>query len=198
VLLAISLSLKPGDSSFYLLTGLLAAVWIVGGFASGPIHLGQLTVYLGKDRVRGELRRPIITPILLGLVISAIFVVGALIVREIPPLREITENVLAHAREGSMPLIVATTLVNGVAEEIFFRGAVFPALPIKGRIAFTTLIYALATAATGNPMLVFAAATLGVLLALQRMATGGVLASSLTHVTWSAIMLVALPPLFPH
>ena len=53
----------------------------------------------------------------------------------------------------------------------------------------------LVTVATGNPMLVFAALTLGTVLALQRRASGGILAPMLTHVTWSAIMLFALPSL---
>jgi uncharacterized protein len=47
-------------------------------------------------------------------------------------------------------------------------------------------------------MLVFAALTLGLVLGLQRRASGGILAPILTHVTWSTTMLYALPPLFPH
>ena len=49
--------------------------------------------------------------------------------------------------------------------------------------------------ATGNVMLVFAAAVLGVLVGLQRRVSGGVLAPMLTHVTWSLGMLFILPPL---
>lgn len=49
---------------------------------------------------------------------------------------------------------------------------------------------------TGNPMLVFAAVTLGFVLALQRRASGGILGPVLTHVTWPLVMLFALPPLF--
>jgi membrane protease YdiL (CAAX protease family) len=45
-------------------------------------------------------------------------------------------------------------------------------------------------------MLVFAALTLGVVFGLQRRASGGILAPMITHVTWSMIMLFALPPLF--
>jgi uncharacterized protein len=60
----------------------------------------------------------------------------------------------------------------------------------------STGIYAVVTVATGNPMLVFAALTLGLVLGLQRRASGGILAPMLTHVTWSVIMLLALPPLF--
>ena len=49
----------------------------------------------------------------------------------------------------------------------------------------STRIYALATVAGGNPVLVFAAAVLGAVVGLQRRAGGGVLAPILTHITWS-------------
>lgn len=80
-LLGISLSVKPGDPLFYTLTIALALVWIVGGFLSGPLHLGRIPF-------RGHLRRPILTPIAIGLAAGGVFVVGALIVREIPPDRK--------------------------------------------------------------------------------------------------------------
>ena len=45
-------------------------------------------------------------------------------------------------------------------------------------------------------MLGFAAVILGTVCALQRRATGGVLAPVLTHLVWGLIMVLALPPLF--
>ncbi|MGI8882027.1 MAG: CPBP family intramembrane glutamic endopeptidase [Jatrophihabitans sp.] len=189
VLLGLSLSIRPGDSSFYSLTGALALVWIAGGLASGPLHLGSI-------EWRGALRRPIITPVLIGLIAAAVFVLGALVVREIGPLRDYTENILAHAREGFLPLVALATIVNGIAEEVFFRGALFAAIGRRYPVPISTAVYAVATLATGNPMLVFAALTLGVVLGLQRRASGGILAPMLTHVTWSVLMLLVLPPLF--
>jgi membrane protease YdiL (CAAX protease family) len=61
-------------------------------------------------------------------------------------------------------------------------------------VVISTVIYGLATVATANPMLVFAAVLLGAVLALERRASGGILAPILTHITWSMIMLFALPP----
>ncbi|RRQ25441.1 CPBP family intramembrane metalloprotease [Rhodococcus sp. Eu-32] len=188
-LLGVSLSVRPGDSAFYPLTLGLAAAWIVGGFASGPLHLGRI-------RFNESMRRPIITPIVIGLMAGAVFVVGALIVREIPPLADFTENVLAHARFGSLALIVFITLLNGVAEEIFFRGALYAAIGRNKAVVITTLVYTVVTLASGNPMLAFAAITLGFVLALQRRASGGILAPIITHVTWSTVMVFVLPPLF--
>jgi membrane protease YdiL (CAAX protease family) len=153
-------------------------------------------LHLGRISFRGELRRPVLTPVAIGLAAAAVFVLGALVVREIEPLRNFTENVLAHARYGSLPLVAVVTVLNGIAEETFFRGALFAALGNRHPVLASTAIYAVVTVASGNPMLVFAAATLGLVLGLQRRASGGILAPMLTHVTWSTAMLLVLPPLF--
>jgi membrane protease YdiL (CAAX protease family) len=188
VLLGISLSVRPGDNVFYVLTMLVAATWVVGALLSGPLHLGHIPF-------RDRLRRPVVTPIVTGLVLGAVFVAGALVVRELPPLRDLVNDVLAHARSGAVLPIVAVTVLNGVAEEVFFRGALFAAIGRSHAVLISTGVYAAATIATGNPMLVFAAALLGLVLGLQRRASGGILAPILTHITWSTTMLFALPAL---
>lgn len=188
-LLGLLLAIEPGDPKFYPLSLLVAVVWTVGGLASGPLHLG----WTGRE---GALRRPLLNGIALGLVAGAIFVAGALVVREIPPLRDFVSNVLAHEREGSALLIAAVTLLNGLAEEVFFRGALFAAIGRRHPVLISTVIYGLATVATRNPMLVFAAFLLGAVLGLERRASGGILAPMATHATWSVVMLVTLPPLF--
>ena len=188
--LGFALSVRPGDSSFYWWTSAVAVIWLLGGLLSGPLHLGHIPF-------RGELRRPVVTPIALGVVAGGIFLLGSLLVREIPPARDYVVNVLAHARRGSLPLVALVAVANGIAEEVFFRGAVFAAIGRKHAVPISTLVYTAATVATGNPTLVFAAATLGLVLGLQRRASGGILASTLTHVTWSMMMLFLLPLIFP-
>lgn len=164
-------------------------IWTIGAFASGPLHLGRIPC-------RGNLARPVGTPIAIGLIAAAVFVLGGLVVREVEALRALIDRVLDHARLGSLPLVVVLTLVNGLAEELFFRGALYAAIGRRRPVRVSTGIYTLATLATGNPMLVLAAALLGVVLGLQRRASGGILAPVLTHVSWSTVMVFALPPLF--
>jgi membrane protease YdiL (CAAX protease family) len=189
-LLGLSLSVRPGGAAFYPLTGAVAIIWAGGGLLSGPLRLGWV-------EADGQRRRPVLSALALGLLIAAIFVVGALIVREIPPLSHLTEHVLAHARKGFLPLVVLVTLLNAIAEEIFFRGALFAAIGPRHRVAICTVLYALVTLASGNLMLVFAALTLGVVLAGQRRASGGILAPMITHFVWSAVLVFALPAIFP-
>lgn len=187
-LLGFSLAIKPGDALFYPLTLAVAATWVAGGLLSGPLHLGY-------EIVRGAQRRPIVTPVVIGVIASVVFLAGALIVREIGPLRDYVVSVLEHARKGSLALVAFVTIVNGVAEEVFFRGALFAAIGRRHPVLISTILYACVTVATGNPMLVFAAVTLGTVLGLQRRASGGILASSITHVVWSTTMLFTLPAL---
>lgn len=189
--LGISLRIEPGSGWFYAATFALAAIWTVGALVSGPIHLGRIASWRDGDR----LIRPVLAPVLLGLGLSGLFVVGALVVREIPWLDRQVRSVVDFADQGSLPLLVLVTAINGVAEEIFFRGAVYAAVP-RYPVAWTTLAYVIATLATGNVMLAFAAILLGVVVGLQRRASGGVLAPILTHCTWSLSMLIVLPLLF--
>ena len=188
-LLGLSFSTEPGDAAFYPLTFALAATWVLGSFASGPLHLGHIVF-------RTQVRRPIVTPVVVGLLLAAMFVVGGLITREIPVLARFTNDVLGYAKAGSIWLVALVTLVNGVAEELFFRGALFAAIGRKHPVVISTLLYAVATVAGGNPVLVFAAAVLGLVTGLQRRAGGGVLAPILTHITWSLGMLLVLPHIF--
>jgi membrane protease YdiL (CAAX protease family) len=188
VVLGISLRIEPGSGWFYAGTLGLAAVWTLGAFLSGPLHLGRIAHREGP-------RRPVLAPILLGLGLAGVFLVGALAVRQIPFVDQQVGSVLDHAAEGSLPLLALITAVNGIAEELFFRGAAYAAVT-RHPVPVTTVAYAIATLATGNVMLSLAAVLLGVVVGLQRRASGGILGPVLTHVTWSQAMLFVLPAVF--
>jgi membrane protease YdiL (CAAX protease family) len=66
----------------------------------------------------------------------------------------------------------------------------------RRQVPLTTIAYTVATLATGNVMLGFAAIVLGFIVGLQRRASGGILAPILTHLVWSVTMLYALPAIF--
>jgi hypothetical protein len=80
---------------------------------------------------------------------------------------------------------------------MFYRGALYTALGRHQPLLISTLIYVIATLASSrNPMLAFAAIILGAVCALERRATGGVLAPILTHFVWTLVVLLGLPPVF--
>lgn len=189
VVLGFSLRRHPGESSFYWLTLLLAAVWTAGALSSGPLYLGGICW-------RGRNQRPVITGTAIGLLLGGVFVVGGLIVKEIHPVAALITRVLEYAHQGWYPVIVAITVVNAVAEEVFFRGALYSALRGRHPVLISTILYTAATMASGNPMLGFAAFILGTVCAFERRATGGVLAPMLSHFVWGLIMVLVLPPMF--
>jgi membrane protease YdiL (CAAX protease family) len=138
--------------------------------------------------------RPIVQSLALGGLLLATFLAGALVVARIPVLREPVDQLLDHARFGSVPVVLAITMFNGVVEELYFRGALYSAFPRTHAVAATTTLYALTTIGSGVPLLVFAAVVIGLVTALQRRVTGGVLGPMITHITWSSGMLLLLPP----
>jgi membrane protease YdiL (CAAX protease family) len=189
-LLGVSLSTKPGSTRFYVLTGAVAATWLAGGLASGPLHRGW-TGHPGR-----RMRRPVVTPVVTGAGAFGVFYGCALVARHIPILRRAIAGVLEYAQRGSTRSVLLTTLANGAAEEVFFRGAVYAAAGRRNQVALSTAAYALTTTATRNPALVLASVVMGTLFGLQRRATGGIQAPLLTHLTWSTLMVFGLPPLF--
>ena len=189
VLLGYSLRSRPGDQSFFVLAVSLGAVWTVGAFLSGPLHLGSINW-------RGRNQRPAITGISVGVLLGAVFLAGGLVAREIPPIADRITRVLEYTNHGHLGFIVLIALFNGVAEELFFRGALYTALGRFYPVAISTLLYVCASSASGNAMLGFAALILGTVCACERRATGGVLAPVLTHLVWGLIMVLALPPIF--
>ena len=121
-LLGVSLSRKPDSPSFYGLTLGVAATWVAGGLASGPLHLGWV------QTPRATLRRPLLTPVLGGVVAFGGFYAAALVAKRIPPLDAAITRVLRYAHQGRPGLVLTTALANGVAEEVFFRGALYAAV----------------------------------------------------------------------
>lgn len=189
VVLGFTVRIPPGDPLFYPAALLLAAVWTIGALVSGPLHLGR-----AHTRAGDRLARPVVQSLALGVLASGAFLAGALVVGRLPGLSGSADELLDHVRAGSLLAVLAVAAVNGVAEELCFRGAVYAAVPRRRAVAVSTVVYTLATLATGVTLLVVAAGVLGLLTALQRRVTGGVLGPMVTHVTWSTAMVLLLPP----
>lgn len=182
VLLGVTIRQPDDATAFYPLATTLAAVWLAGGLLSGPLHLGS----------RGD-RRQILGPVALAAAVFGVFVLGALVVQHIPALHHALTSVIGRADHQPLWALLLISVGNAVCEELFFRGAVYSSFSVHHPALWSTVVYIAVTAAAGNVMLVLAAAIMGTLFALERRATRGVLASTLTHVTWSVLMLTLLP-----
>ncbi|MGC3993455.1 MAG: CPBP family intramembrane metalloprotease [Propionicimonas sp.] len=188
-MLALTLRVPAGDPAFYGATLALGATWIIGGLLSGKLHLGTLPGTTGPRGTRGV----VLQGVALGALLLALFLAGAALVAPVQVLREPLVALLDHARYGGLPIVAALTALVAIGEEIFFRGALYAAVGDRQALLVTTLVYALTTIPSGMPLMVIAAALLGVVAGLQRRITGGVLGGVVTHLIWSLGLLFLLP-----
>jgi uncharacterized protein len=189
-LLAASLSARPGSGRFYLLTTGLAGTWAVGALGSGAVPLTA-----GHEPGSARLRA-VVLPMLTGAGAFGAFYAAARVARHVPALHQAIGGVLHYLEGGSTPLVLLIASANAVAEELYFRGALWSSAATSHPLTTTTLAYAATTAVTRNPALVLAGVATSMLFGLQRRASGSVVAPAITHVTWSLLMLCYLPPLF--
>jgi uncharacterized protein len=189
-LLRASFTARAGSRRFYLLTASLAGTWACGALGAGPIEWRGDGWRAGRAGAAGSL---IVVPAAAGAATFAVFYGAARVARRHHSLRRAIASVLRYADAGPGPLVVLIASGSAVAEELFFRGALWSGpRPLRT----TTFAYVASTAATGNPALVLAGLVTSVVFGWQRGATGGVVAPAVTHVAWSMLMLRFLPPLF--
>ena len=165
-MLAATLAVPTGSVAFTGLGLAVAATWLVGSLLSGPLHLGGR-----RGGTSGG--RELLGPVVLGLVAYLGFLGAYLVAREIPGLAGALESILGKADAGPLALVLLVALVNGAAEEVFFRGALHSAVGPADPARNATIVYVLVTVATLNVALVIAAAVMGTVFALERLATRG-------------------------
>ena len=162
VVTAWALRIEPGDPLFYWGTLAMAVVWLGGAALAGSVRASILGEGGGRAVRQG---------LALGGLLLGLFLFGAFVIAGIP---------------------VLLRPVNGLAEEIFFRGALFEVVR-RHAVLVTTGIYAAVTVVGGVPLLVLAGLLLGLATGRQREVTGGIVAPVVTHLVWSLGMLLLLP-----
>ncbi|HVF06116.1 MAG TPA: CPBP family intramembrane glutamic endopeptidase [Frankiaceae bacterium] len=171
---------QPGSGRQAVLTYVLVAVLLLGAYASGGWPVAHR---------RG--RRPVVAPALTGVLLFLAFTVLAIVTSWIGPFtRDVTE-LARHLYSGAAWDLVLGATLAGVAEEVFYRGAVFERF--RRPVLTATLTHMAATLLVGNVALTLAAGVLGVVLGLSRRASGGWWAPAVTHVVWCLLMLRWLP-----
>jgi membrane protease YdiL (CAAX protease family) len=158
----------------------IAGVLAAGTFLSG-----------GLPRPHRRGRHPLVGPLLTAAALFVVFALLAAVARLVPPLHHAVVTVLAHADRDGPLLLVTSTAAAGVAEELFYRGALFERLRLP--VLTTTLAHVLTTLPALNVALTGAAALAGLVLGMSRRTSGGWWAPAVTHVGWALMMIWWLP-----
>lgn len=196
--LALSLTFASGEGdsattagtlAFVLSSLLLAAVWTTGGLAiCALVHHRTAPM---SPPMAGS--RAVATAMILGVVFALACLVGGLVLHAIPATRPWVDIALDTAESAPALLVLAIALIAGAAEEAFFRLALPRITRGSARWIIPTVLYALATLATGSIGLVLVAIPLGLvaMAALER--TGRPWAPLLVHALWSLAMVGLFP-----
>ena len=179
-----TLRVERDSAAFYVAGYALAAVWIVAAAVSGPIRWKGPVQPLGLELLVGTG---------VGVAMFGVFVAADEIGRHISFLAGPIVNLLAKADSGAVAAVLALALVNGVAEELFFRGALTEAIGGSRALVISTIVYIVVTAVAGNTALTLAAVVMGSVFAVVRGWTGGLMAPIVTHIVWSTLVILALP-----
>ena len=184
VLLAATLRAPSGSTTFFVIGFLVAGTWISGSLISGPLPL---------KATRSSRLGLVLSGLALGGVAFLAFLVAYLLGRHLPLISTALHTVLTKADAGPMALVLAVALLNGLGEELFFRGALFDFLGSRKPVPGSLVVYVAVTATTGNVALIVAAVVMGSIFTLQRARSGGILASTMTHLCWTTLMVLAFP-----
>lgn len=183
--LALSLRIQPGNPWFYPATLALAAIYVLGSLLT--VHVAGQKPAWHADR--GAVRDAVVG----GVALTVVFVAGAFAVRFLPFLSEPVHGLLDHARVGRLAPVLFITAINGIAEEVFYRGVLWRVITPRYRLVVTTVLYAAVTSLAGVPLLAFAAIALGVFTGVLRRRSGSITPPIIAHLMWSLAMLLVLP-----
>lgn len=136
-------------------------------------------------------RHPVVGPALTGVLLFVAFTVLGWLSSWLPAIDNGVEEVVRHARAGSGLEVALSAVAAGVAEEVFYRGALFERVRLP--VVTTAFAHAVTTLLVGNVALTLAAWWLGLVLGMSRRASGGWWAPAVTHVVWGLLVLAWLP-----
>ncbi len=181
-LLVVTLGVDQGSTAFYAAGFALAATWVVAYALAPSVHR------TGRRRAVD-----IAAGLCVGSFMFGVFIVGAWALRRINFLGDAVDELLDAADSSATMWVLTLAGVNAVAEELFFRGTLIDAVRRRFAVAAGVVPYVLTTVPSGNVALILAAAVMGAVFTALRLRTGALTASIATHLSWSALMILAFP-----
>ena len=159
--------------------------YIAGALFAGVLLSGEFP----KESRGGK--RPVVKPAITGALLFVTFAILGWLTGWIDSLDDGAAEIIRRARAGPGWEVALGTLIAAVAEEVFYRGALFEGVRLP--VVKTTLAHMATTLLVGNPALTLSAGLLGFVLGLQRRASGGWWSPAVTHVVWGLMIVAWLP-----
>ena len=170
--------------------------------ALGGVAIGLGVVVLVVDRQTRATLRPGLTALAVGalgggLMVGATYVLYPWVIHVAPVVGDETERLYDLFRAPPQLLASLALVVVVVGEELVWRGAVQHALvrrfgPWSG-VAIAAILYSLAHAPVGSPMLVVAALLCGLMWGALRLVSGSLVPTLVAHLVWDFLVLMWLP-----
>ncbi|WP_262368249.1 CPBP family intramembrane glutamic endopeptidase [Corynebacterium urealyticum] len=186
-------SSPAGSASFYLATAVAFLVWLFAWLGFGDRRCFS-------PRAGSTAARELGVGVGLGVVLLGIFLLGALVTRNILVLAEPVAGLMDNMRVDALWATVLTLVLNGVGEELFFRDVARRALDSlaspAASLGLQVALYVLVTVAMGVPLLLVGSLCIGLFTALLARRYGTILGATALHLSWSTGMAFLLPLFF--
>lgn len=172
---------------FVALSSAVAATWTLGWLFLRRVRPAELAHKLPT-------RQALKASVVVGVIVSAAFVLGTLVLLRIDGLSDAVHSAVVGAESTELSVAFAMAIVTGAAEELFFRCAL-PRLwssPVRGHV-LSGILYTLVTVATLNVALTAAAPILAAVCSWAYLKTGRTTTPLIIHATWTVVMVGMLP-----
>lgn len=185
---------RLGPLDFWWAMGLVVAVLVVSAFAADPGYLALL-----REDVRTRPLRKIALGVLSAAALYGVFYVGGLLVRRFLPMGG--EGIGAvYALKAGAPAFrigILLLLIIGPGEEIFWRGYLQRTWQNRfgcaSALPFAVAVYTAVHVASGNPVLVLAAAVCGLFWGVLYQRSGSVFLVAVSHTSWDLAVFLLFP-----
>jgi uncharacterized protein len=185
---------RLGPLDFWWAMGLVVAVLVVSAFSAG----GQYAAGL-RDDLRAHVFRKIAFGVISAALLYGVFVVGKIFVLRFLPMAGEGIDAVYGLRSGLSPLRIGLLLllVIGPGEELFWRGYLQRMWQIRfgcaSALPFTVAVYTAVHVASGNPVLVLAAAVCGLYWGILYQRSGSVILVAVSHTLWDIAVFLLWP-----
>lgn len=172
--------------------------WIVGSYALFAI----VVVLSAFGRSLSGALQPGLRPLAIGAGVGTVmtlltYPVYQLGVALVPSLEPVVRGLYRTSHKEHLATALLWVVVILIAEELLFRGAWLAALQRRiGRnaaFAVSVTLYAAAQACTGSFIVGLLALCCGTIWTIERLATGSILASIVSHMIWTPIIILLCP-----